>query len=84
MKATFSRGIDPLALVFRIEYSEEDLDAAFTDQSDPNEELYYAIFSDAFKAASASEQLAHLLKVAQLVESPPANNITSAPSVVTR
>ena len=50
------------------DFTEADVVAAFEGQTNPDEELFYAVFSGAWKRKTASERLLLLSQIAALVE----------------
>lgn len=61
------RTVEPLALELSVTLTAEDLDAAFSGP-DPDEDLFFAIFSSAWKHVTASRQLSLVASVADLTE----------------
>lgn len=86
MKVSFERNIDAEgatdAFRYTVTFSGAERQTAFTNQVDPDEDLYYDLYSDEFKNATTSGQLQSCLKFAQLVESPPATAVASKGATV--
>lgn len=62
------REVQPLELKIELNFTTADLHAAFAAQADPDEDLFYDTFSEAWDAASISKKLATLSRVAELME----------------
>lgn len=71
MNMTFTRSFEPLRLTASVEFSEEDLVHAFLDTADPDEDLFFNVFSRIFDRQTTSRKLELLSLVAALAEMPP-------------
>jgi hypothetical protein len=68
MELQTNRTIDPDSLRASLTFMAEDIDLAFTNQTDPDEQLFYDFFSPTLKSRPVSEQLLIFQKVAALAE----------------
>jgi hypothetical protein len=68
MQITYSPAVAPLRLSVSVVFEAADLNAAFTNQTDPDEELFYAAFSEEWENNSTSKKLEILSRIARLAE----------------
>ena len=67
---TFSRTSEPMSVKASVELEEADLDRAFTDRADPDENLFFDLMSRSFDKKTIAERLSILSNVAELAEVP--------------
>jgi len=65
---TITRRIDPYDVSANISFNREDIQKAFETPTDPDEVLFYEMFSEDFRTRPISEQLDVLMRVARLIE----------------
>lgn len=75
MNITVGRTVDPDSINAQVNFDSTDIDAAFTNQADPDEVLFYELYSPTFHTRPVSEQLGVLQRVAALAEAGRAANI---------
>jgi len=68
MQTTFKRSIDPTSIELTVVFDEADITSALYEQNDPDEDLFFQIFSPQWQDLTASQRLLALSKVASLVE----------------
>ncbi len=68
MLLTSNRTVDPNAIQAGVGFDAADIDAAFIAQEDPDEQLFYDLFSPDWLLKPVSEQLVLLSRLARLVE----------------
>ncbi len=68
MNLTSTRSVEPLSIEGTFEFDEADLNAAFTDQNDPDENLFYLAFSNEWNKLPMSQKLSVLSQIAALAE----------------
>ena len=73
MDLIVTRAVQPLRISGTVVFETADIKAAFTQQSDPDEDLFYDAFSEAWDAAPLSAKLFTLSRIASLAEAQASN-----------
>lgn len=68
MQIQTTRSIDPDTMSVTVTVGPDDVDQAFTNQTDPDEILFYSLFGPGWDKLSQSEKMTALASLAQILE----------------